>query len=90
MIVFQSLDVAEAVYSQKWYKGNLKYKKLVILMILRSNTPCYLIAKGFSLVSFECFYKVCGLLYRINFTLCSFFLDLENSIPALRCAEAEL
>lgn len=57
----QSLMVSDAVYAQEWYEGNVKYQKMVVLMLLRSNKPCCLVAKGFSVVNFACFGKV-GLL----------------------------
>lgn len=73
MLKSSSSDVAIGVYNCAWFElPNIKLKNAVWMMLLRSQTPKHLTAKGFRVISLEAFasvtfyfrhYKICNCLY---------------------------
>lgn len=58
-LIDSSAGVGEGAYNCEWYSmKDLRIKKGLLLIILRSQTPCELTAMNFTKLSLETFYKV--------------------------------
>ncbi|XP_047997924.1 odorant receptor 67a-like [Leguminivora glycinivorella] len=55
-----SSGVAEAAYGSQWYNSDLRFRKIIFIIIARSQKPCKLRAMGYADINFETFYKICG------------------------------
>uniref|UniRef100_A0A0V0J2Q1 Odorant receptor n=1 Tax=Cydia pomonella TaxID=82600 RepID=A0A0V0J2Q1_CYDPO len=55
-----SSGVADAAYQSLWYNSDERFRKIIIIMIARSQKPCILRAMGYADINFETFYKICG------------------------------
>lgn len=53
-----SESVAFAAYSSPWYEANLKYQKLVLIIMIRSQQMQQLTAYKFANVNMETYYWV--------------------------------
>lgn len=56
--VMQSLSLATCMYNSDWFEADIRYKKLMILIMMRSSTPEKYMGMGFFVVSFESQAKV--------------------------------
>ncbi|XP_063530627.1 odorant receptor 67a-like [Cydia strobilella] len=55
-----SSGVADAAYQSLWYNSDQRFRKIIVIMIARSQKPCKLRALGYADINFETFYKICG------------------------------
>nr|QZH55114.1 odorant receptor 18 [Achelura yunnanensis] len=58
LIMRSSELISEALYNSQWYSGNIRIKKELILMMMRSQKPCRLTAFGFADVDLETYKKI--------------------------------
>ncbi|XP_055852567.1 odorant receptor 85c-like isoform X2 [Episyrphus balteatus] len=70
-------DIADAVFSHQWYKGNNKYMKNLPLLLARSHKPAFLTAFKFFMVSMESFKSLGTTSYQF-FTLIKTKYDEEE------------
>ncbi|KAL5287315.1 GPROR8.2 family protein [Megaselia abdita] len=54
-LITSSRKVGYSAFNQEWWNGSLSYQKSILLVISRAQKPSFLIAKGFAIVSMECF-----------------------------------
>lgn len=57
-IFLQSTGVSDSIYEQDWFNAEIRYKKLLILMIARAQKPAMITAYKFSSVSNSSFMTV--------------------------------
>ncbi|XP_063364933.1 odorant receptor 67a-like [Cydia amplana] len=55
-----SSGVADAAYESPWYNSDQRFRKIIAIIIVRSQKPCQLRAMGYTVMNFETFYKMCG------------------------------
>ncbi|CAK9800145.1 hypothetical protein ANTQUA_LOCUS2389 [Anthophora quadrimaculata] len=59
VLIDHCLDLANDIYSSKWYDVPLEIQKVIQMMQLRSNKPCALSAGGIYTMNIENFGAVC-------------------------------
>ncbi|TMW40377.1 hypothetical protein DOY81_014543, partial [Sarcophaga bullata] len=52
-----SVKIGDAVYNHNWFNASLRYKKMLVLIIQRSQKPCSITPPTFAAVSFESYMK---------------------------------
>lgn len=57
---YNALDIANHVYFTSWYELNIKQRKLLLIMIMRSQKEIILSADGLLDMSLNSFYVVCS------------------------------
>ncbi|XP_063625011.1 odorant receptor 67a-like [Cydia splendana] len=55
-----SSGVASAAYQTLWYNSDQRFRKIIVIIMSRSQKPCKLRAMGYADVNLETFYKICG------------------------------
>nr|AST36417.1 putative odorant receptor OR67 [Cydia nigricana] len=60
ILIDTSSGVADAAYQSLWYNSDQRFRKMIHIMIARSQKPCKLRAMGYTDINFETFYKICG------------------------------
>ncbi|XP_063385225.1 odorant receptor 67a-like [Cydia fagiglandana] len=55
-----SSGVASAAYQTLWYNSDQRFRKIIVIIISRSQKPCKLRAMGYADINLETFYKICG------------------------------
>ncbi|KAI8128672.1 Odorant receptor 67c [Lucilia cuprina] len=70
-----SLKVGDAAYNQNWFNASIKYKKMLLLIIRRSQRPSCITPPTFSAVSFESYMKVISMSYRFFALLRTTYYD---------------
>ncbi|XP_026330949.1 odorant receptor 85b-like [Hyposmocoma kahamanoa] len=58
LLADMSYDIAEAAYRTQWYDADLKFKKFIYIIILRSQKPAQLSVLGFTNLTLRVFAKV--------------------------------
>lgn len=49
----QSTSIGEAIYDSNWYEAEVRFRKLVLMLLTRSMTPAMIDAKPFYELDFE-------------------------------------
>ncbi|KAJ8708659.1 hypothetical protein PYW08_010041 [Mythimna loreyi] len=57
-VIFQSMEVSDAVYNCRWYLADTRLGKDLLLMQTRAQTPCKLTASNFADVNLKAFMKI--------------------------------
>ncbi|XP_045518582.1 odorant receptor 67c-like [Pieris brassicae] len=55
MVVISSSQVGDAIFNSKWYNAELKIKKSLYIVLLRSQKPCTLTAAKFATLNLRAF-----------------------------------
>jgi hypothetical protein len=58
LVISSSMRVADEAYNCPWYERNLKFRKIILLTMLRAQQPQVLTALKFFGVGMEAFYWV--------------------------------
>ncbi|XP_023309856.1 putative odorant receptor 92a [Anoplophora glabripennis] len=58
MILDESITIADAAYQSEWYNGPEHFKKMICLIIVRSQRPLLLRVASIGVVSLETFVSV--------------------------------
>ncbi|KAM7341964.1 odorant receptor 67c-like [Cochliomyia hominivorax] len=59
-----SVKIGYGAYNQNWFNASIRYKKMLVLIILRSQRPSCITPPTFNAVSFESYMKVISMSYR--------------------------
>lgn len=51
--MFQSVAIAYAIYESDWFEGDVRYKKLMIMVMKRAELPMVLTGLDFFVTSYE-------------------------------------
>ncbi|XP_065369362.1 odorant receptor 67c-like [Calliphora vicina] len=70
-----SLKVGDAAYNQNWFNASIRYKKMILLIIRRSQRPSCITPPTFTAVSFESYMKVISMSYRFFALLRTTYYD---------------
>nr|AIT72019.1 olfactory receptor 68 [Ctenopseustis obliquana] len=73
-----SCGVADAAYKSLWYESDLKFRKIIFIMIARSQKPCFLSALGYSQMNFNTFCKICSSSWSYLSLLNQMYQDTER------------
>ncbi|XP_055919517.1 putative odorant receptor 92a, partial [Eupeodes corollae] len=60
-----SLKISDAIYEHNWYKGTPKYRRLVLMVLMRSQHSVALHIAGISDISLQTFRQVMSISYQI-------------------------
>ncbi|XP_055837703.1 putative odorant receptor 92a [Episyrphus balteatus] len=60
-----SLKISDAIYEHKWYNGTPKYRRLVLMVLMRSQHSVALHIAGISDISLQTFRQVMSISYQI-------------------------
>lgn len=72
-ILFQSTEVGDAIYYHDWYGADIRYKKMMVFIMLRSQKPASIRAPTFPPTSYETFMRIMTTSYK-------FFAVLRQSL----------
>ncbi|XP_004521076.1 odorant receptor 67c-like [Ceratitis capitata] len=73
-----SLRVGDAAYNQNWFECDTRYKRLLIILILRSQKPASIRAPTFPPISFNTYMKVISMSYQFFALLRTTYSDKGN------------
>ncbi|KAL5275961.1 GPROR8.2 family protein [Megaselia abdita] len=59
-----SLYVSQACYNQQWYNADTKYKRLLLIMMMRAQKPATIKPPTFKPTSCELFKEILSMSYR--------------------------
>ncbi|KAH8271546.1 hypothetical protein KR018_005109, partial [Drosophila ironensis] len=66
MLIDSSIEVAAAAYNQHWYDGSVRYRKMVLILLLRAQRPAEISDWNILIISFDTFKILMTITYRFT------------------------